>query len=157
MIPQDQAQFHAHRILPVGMSRLLRGRPVRVGLSAIAIVGAVLAFLPGGRVGHARARSAQTASPQSTSSSNGYVGSKLCAECHRAIYDNFSQTDMGRSMSLVSPKLLEKIPNSADIFDAKLNRHFEVSVKSGHLYQDDYETGPDDNEIFRDPQRVEWT
>jgi len=156
MSPQDQAQFHAHRILAVGMSRLLRCRPVRVGLSAIAIVGAVLTFLPGERVGHARARSAQTASPQSAGSSNGYVGSKLCAECHRAIYDNFSQTDMGRSMSLVSPKLLEKIPNSAHIFDAKLNRHFEVSVKSGNLYQDDYETGPDEKEIFRDTQRVEW-
>jgi hypothetical protein len=155
MSPQDQAQFHAHRILPVGMSRL-RCRPVRVGLSAIAIVGAVLAFLPGDRVGHARARSAETASPQSTGSSNGYVGSKLCAECHRAIYNNFSQTDMGRSMTLVSPKLLEKIPNSAHIFDTKLNRHFEVSVKSGHLYQDDYETGPDEKEIFRDTQRVEW-
>jgi hypothetical protein len=156
MSPQDRAQFHAHRILPVGMSRLLRCRPVRVGLSAIAIVGAVLALLSAERVGHARARSAKTASPQSIAPSNGYVGSKLCAECHRAIYNNFSQTDMGRSMSLVSPQLLEKVPNSAHIFDAKLNHHFEVSVKGGHLYQDDYETGPDEKEIFRDTQRVEW-
>ena len=156
MSPQDRAQLHAHRILPVGMSRLLSCRPARVGLSAIAIVGAVLALLPGERVGHARAHSAQTASPQSTVSSNGYVGSKLCAECHRAIYNTFSETDMGRSMSLVSPKLLEKIPNFAHIFDAKLNRHFEVSVKGGHLYQDDYETGPDEQEIFRDTQRLEW-
>src|SRR5713226_9814200 len=156
MSPRDRAQFHAHRILPVGMSRLLRCRPVRMGLSAIAIVGAVLALLPGERVGHARAGRAQTASPQSTGSGNGYVGSKLCSECHRAIYNNFSQTDMGRSMSLVSPKLLEKIPNSAHIFDAKLKHHFEVSVKDGHLYQNDYETGPDEKEIFRDTQRVEW-
>jgi hypothetical protein len=138
------------------MSRLLRCRPVRVGLSAIAIVGAVLALLSAERVGHARARSAKASSPQSIAPSNGYVGSKLCAECHRAIYNNFSQTDMGRSMSLVSPQLLEKVPNSAHIFDAKLNHHFEVSVKGGHLYQDDYETGPDEKEIFRDTQRVEW-
>src|SRR5260370_1345569 len=141
MSPRDRAQFHAHRIVPVGMSRLQRCRAVPVGLSAIAIIGAVLALLPCERVGHARARRAQTASPQSTGSSSGYVGSKVCAECHRAIYNNFSQTDMGRSMSLVSPKLLEKIPNSAHIFDAKLNHHFEVSVNGGHLYQNDYETG----------------
>jgi hypothetical protein len=156
MSPQDRVQFHAHRILPVGMSRFLRCRPIRAGLSAIAIVGAALAPLTGERVDHAGARWAQTASPQSTGSGNGYVGSKLCAECHRAIYNNFSQTDMGRSMSLVSPKLLEKIPNFAHIFDAKLNHHFEVSVKGDHLYQDDYETGPDEREIFRDTQRVEW-
>ena len=138
------------------MPRLLGRRPNRVALFAIAIFGAVLGFLRSEPVGHARARSAQTASPQSTGSSNGYVGSKLCAECHRAIFNNFSQTDMGRSMSLVSPKLLEKVPNSAHIFDAKLNHHFEVSVKGGYLYQDDYETGPDEKEIFRDTQRVEW-
>lgn len=156
MNQQDPAKFYARRMLAREMSRLLVRRPDRVALFAIAIFGVVLPFLPSEPVGNARGRSPQMASLQSTGSSNGYVGSKLCAECHRAIYDNFSQTDMGRSMSPVSAKLLEKIPNFANIFDAKLNRHFEVSVKSGHLYQDDYETGPDGKEIFRDTQRVEW-
>lgn len=143
-------------MLARNLSRLLGRKPVRVGLSAMAIFGALLAFLPSEPVGHTRARGAQTTTSQNKSSSNSYVGSELCAECHRAIYNVFSETDMGRSMSVVSPKLLEKIPSPAHIFDAKLNRHFEVSVEGGNLYQDDYETGADGKEIFRDTQRVEW-
>jgi hypothetical protein len=63
---------------------------------------------------------------------------------------------MGRSMSAVSLELLNKSPNSAHVFDAKLNRHFEVSVRDGGLYQTDYETGADGKEVFRDTQKVEW-
>jgi hypothetical protein len=121
-----------------------------------AIFGAVFALLAPENVGRARPRLAQTTSPQDPVSNDGYVGSKICAECHGAIYSNFSQTDMGRSMSLVSPKLLETTSNFAPIFDANLNRHFEVSVSGGHLYQHDYETGPDEKEIFHDTQKVEW-
>jgi hypothetical protein len=138
------------------MSRLVGCRRVAVVLSAITLLGAVLAFLPFEPVGPARARGAQATSPRSNDSSKDYAGSKVCAECHRAIYNVFYETDMGRSMSPVSPALLEKIPNSTHIVDAKLNRHFEVSVRGGDLYQDDYETGADQKEIFRDTQRVEW-
>jgi hypothetical protein len=138
------------------MSTLLGRRRFAVGLSAVAVLGAVVAFLPFEPVGHTRARGAQAASPGSNESSNGYVGSKFCAECHRAIYNVFNETDMGRSMSPVSPALLEKIPNSTHIVDAQLNRHFEVSVRDGNLYQDDYETGAEEKEIFRDTQKVEW-
>jgi len=63
---------------------------------------------------------------------------------------------MGRSMSAVSPKLLDKFPNSAHVFDTKLNRHFEVFVRGGSLYQTDYEIEADGKEVFRDTQKVEW-
>lgn len=137
-------------------ARLLAHRPIALGLAVILIVGAVVAFLPLGPVGHVSARAAQAASPRNNGTSNEYVGSQACAECHRAIYNVFSETDMGRSMSAISPKLLDKFPNSAHIFDAKLNRHFEVSVRDGSLYQTDYETGADGKEVFRDTQKVEW-
>jgi len=148
--------MHTFRVRVHGISRLRRGKPVWVGLCTTAIVGAVLAFLPSADVGRARPRLAQTTSPQSVATNDGYVGSNICAECHRAIYSKFSQTDMGRSMSLVSAKLLETFPNSARIFDEKLNRHFDVLVNGGNLYQDDYEIGPDNQELFRDTQKVEW-
>jgi len=138
------------------MSKSLTGKPVWVGLCTTAIFAAVLAFLPSGDVGRARPRLTQTTSPQNVASNDGYVGSKICAECHGAIFSKFSQTDMGRSISLVSPKLLETLPNFEHIFDAKLNRHFGVLVNGGNLYQDDYETGPDNQELFRDTQKVEW-
>jgi hypothetical protein len=138
------------------MSKSLTGKPVWVGLCTTAIFAAVLAFLPSGDVGRARPRLTQTTSPQNVASNDGYVGSKICAECHAAIYSKFSQTDMGRSMSTMSPKLLETFSNSAHIFDARLNRHFDILVNGGNLYQDDYEIGPDNKELFRDTQKVEW-
>jgi hypothetical protein len=131
-------------------------RPVRVALWRAAIIAAILMAFPAERVGHTRVRDPQAELPRNSPLDTGYVGSKVCADCHRAIYNVYSQTDMGRSMSLVPSRLLEKIPNSAQIFDAKLNRHFEISVKDGNLYQHDYEIGPDGREIFRDTQKVEW-
>ena len=131
-------------------------RSGRLARSALATFSAVLTLLSFERIGHSQASGAPARPPQEMASSTGYAGSKLCGECHRAIYNSFSQTDMGRSISVVSPTLLEKIPNAEHVFDAKLNRNFEVSVKGGNLYQDDYETGPDGKEIFRDTQKVEW-
>jgi hypothetical protein len=86
----------------------------------------------------------------------GYVGSKACAKCHPSIYESFSRTDMGRSMSEITPALLEKIPTSASIFDSKLNRHFEVFARDGNLYQSEYATGVDGKEVFRDTRKLEW-
>jgi hemin uptake protein HemP len=156
MKTRDRTPMHNSRVRGHGMSRLFRGKPVWVGLCGTAIFAAVLALLPSRDVGRARPRPTQTASSQNLASNDGYVGSKVCAECHGAIYSKFSQTDMGRSMSLASPKLLETFPNSAHIFEAKLNRHFDVFVNEGNLYQADYEIGVDGKELFRDTQKVEW-
>jgi Tetratricopeptide repeat len=134
----------------------LECRPVRVTLSAIGIFAAILTVVRTERLTHARPIDPRAQSPRNLSSEAGYIGSKLCADCHRAIYDVYSQTDMGRSMSMVSSELLEKIPKSAEIFDAKLNRHFQISVKDGNLYQHDYETTRNGEEVFRDTQKVEW-
>jgi len=86
----------------------------------------------------------------------GYVGSKACAACHPSIYQSFSRTGMGRSMSEVTPSLLEKTSARASIFDPKLNRHFEVNVRDGNLYQSEYETASDGKEVFRDTRKIDW-
>jgi hypothetical protein len=86
----------------------------------------------------------------------GYVGSRVCAKCHPSIYESFSRTDMGRSMSEVNPALVEKMPTSASIFDSKLNRHFEIYTRDGNLYQSEFETAADGHEVFRDTRKVEW-
>jgi hypothetical protein len=98
-----------------------------------------------------------TASAQQSSGTNtGYVGSRACAKCHPSIYESFSRTDMGRSMSEISSALLERIPPSASIFDPKLNRHFEVYTRDGHLYQSEYATSTDGKDVFRETRKVEW-
>ena len=86
----------------------------------------------------------------------GYVGSRACAKCHPSIYESFSRTDMARSMSEITPALLERIPTSASTFDPKLNRHFEIYVRDGSLYQSEYETAANGKDVFRATHKVEW-
>ena len=93
---------------------------------------------------------------QDSAANGGYVGSRTCAKCHPSIYESFSRTDMGRSMSEINPSLLETMPTSAGVFDSKLNRHFESYTREGNLYQSEYETAADGKEVFRDSRKVEW-
>jgi hypothetical protein len=93
---------------------------------------------------------------QNTGADAGYTGSGACAKCHPSIYESFSRTDMGRSMSEITPALLERIPSSVSIFDPKLNRHFEVHTRDGHLYQSEYASSADGKDIFRETRKVEW-
>jgi hypothetical protein len=88
--------------------------------------------------------------------SAGYVGSRTCAKCHPSIYESFSRTDMGRSMSEITLALLDKMPTSASIFDPKLNRHFELYARDGKLYQSEYRTTTDGKDVFRDTRKLEW-
>jgi hypothetical protein len=137
--------------------------------SALVVVGflsiAVCILVANNRGGLARAaQSTQAQAPTPTPEKaaapspapSGYVGSKVCAGCHRPIFSSFSRTDMGRSMSAVTPEFLETIPSSASIFDPRLNQHFEVSVHDGNLYQGDFQTGPNGETIFRESKQIDW-
>jgi hypothetical protein len=86
----------------------------------------------------------------------GYVGSSACAQCHREIYDLYSRTDMGRSMSPADPALMGKISASATVFDQRLNRHFEEFVKDGNLYQSEFENEANGQNTLRDTHKVDW-
>ena len=93
---------------------------------------------------------------QNSAADAGYVGSRVCSQCHRSIYESFSRTDMGRSMSEITPALLEKIPTSASIFDPSLNRHFEIFARDSNLYQSEYETTADGKDVFRETRKLDW-
>jgi hypothetical protein len=87
--------------------------------------------------------------------SEGYVGSRACAKCHPSIYESFSKTDMGRSMSAITSAVLEKIPSKAQITSPSLNRHFEVFSRDGNLYQSEYAVNTAGQEIFRDTRKLD--
>jgi len=93
---------------------------------------------------------------QSSPSDSGRVGSRACAQCHPSIYESFSRTDMGRSMSEITPTLLGRMPTSASIFDPRLNRHFEIFARDSHLYQSEYATTADGKDVFRETRRLDW-
>jgi hypothetical protein len=87
---------------------------------------------------------------------SGYVGSKVCAQCHAPIASKYSRTDMGRSMSEITASLLEKIPNSATLVDDRLKKHFDLYVEEGKLFQSEYEKSPYGNETLRETHQVNW-
>ena len=125
--------------------------PKRFAAAMVIILAAgvlfALAFRGGGPVALAA---------QNPATGEGYVGSEVCAKCHPSIYESYSKTDMGRSMSSITPALLRQLPVSASVFDSRLNRHFEVFTRDGSLYQSEYETGADGKEVFRATHQIEW-
>src|SRR5438128_1237366 len=104
---------------------------------------------------------AQQPEPQSrpiTSKAPGseYVGSTACAGCHREIYDTYSRTGMGRSMSTVTPEFLRAHPTSGSVEDQHNHLHFDVMTRDGKLRQSEYELSADGQEVFRDTRDLEW-
>ena len=86
----------------------------------------------------------------------GYVGSQVCGECHAGIYKEYEQTGMGRSISSITPSLLKSLSIPAAYYDQRLNRHYEVYVRNGKLYQNESEMDGNGNQIFRDEHQLQW-
>jgi hypothetical protein len=63
---------------------------------------------------------------------------------------------MGRSLSAPTPSALLQVPAQASYFNARLNRHFDLYVRDGILYQSEYATAPDGKDVFRETHAVSW-
>jgi Tetratricopeptide repeat len=85
-----------------------------------------------------------------------YIGSSVCAQCHAEIFNRYSQTSMGRSMSVVTPELLRTIPVEASVYDEKIDRHFEVHAQDGTLYQTEFQAKPGQQPSFRATHQLNW-
>ncbi len=120
---------------------------------------AVASLLPG-RVAAAeqdtKSPAVASASSADTRETSGYVGSKACAACHKRIYDEFSATHMGRSLTPVTAQLQATLPGPASIYEENLKRHFDVFFRDGKLYQSEFDIRSDGQEVFRDTRQVEW-
>ncbi len=105
-----------------------------------------------------RAAPSTTASDtvRATTVNHGYVGSQVCGNCHFAIYREFTRTRMGRSMSSVSPALLQDLHVPAVYSNPLLDRHFDVTVRDGKLYESEYALDGSGKDIFRDEHQLEW-
>jgi hypothetical protein len=108
----------------------------------------LLAMLVAAGLGSATARAADP--------NAGYVGSQACGKCHAAIYKAYEQTDMGRSISAVTPSLLKRLNLPAEYYDKKLDRHYEVNLRDGNLFQSESATDASGNQIFRDERQLQW-
>jgi len=86
----------------------------------------------------------------------GYVGSQVCGKCHAGIFKSYEQTDMGRSLSAVTPSLLEKLNLPATYYDKKLDRHYEVELRNRNLYQSESAADANGSPVFRDEHQLQW-
>ncbi len=154
------ARLFAAGIVLASLFGALRSRRAALAIFLVGLAALSLALAPLDYT--ARAQTVQSPATVAQSPANaarlptGYVGSQACVRCHRGIATKFAQTEMGRSMSVVNSDFLSRIPNSAAIYDRKLNRHFEVSTHDGNLYQTDYETEADAKEVFRETHKIDW-
>lgn len=83
-----------------------------------------------------------------------HTGSKVCATCHAQIYMEFSQTHMGRSMSLpINSANLYPIASSP-VFDGASHLYYQVTRKGMNIYQSVYGLGDDGEETFRHTERL---
>jgi hypothetical protein len=137
---------------PENCARSMRLRVVARGLASIGAVLMLLTCLSF----QSKLPETSASSDQSSQPETGYVGSRACSQCHTSIYESFSRTGMGHSMSRITPALLDGIPTSASILDPRLKRHFEISVSDNNLYQSEYETAADGKDIFRETRKIEW-
>ena len=87
---------------------------------------------------------------------DGFVGSQSCLPCHRNIYDKFAKTNMGRSMTRVTPGLLANLVTAGSLYEEKLDQHFEVFTQDGKLFQSQYAKDAGGNEPFRETHEVQW-
>ncbi|MFC5861872.1 tetratricopeptide repeat protein [Acidicapsa dinghuensis] len=63
---------------------------------------------------------------------------------------------MGRSISVAVPDVLPNGSMPAQVSNERLNRHFDIFSQDGKVYQSEFATGSDANEIFRDTREVRW-
>jgi hypothetical protein len=94
----------------------------------------------------------ETAKP----SPDGYVGSAVCASCHEDIYRSFTHTDMGRSMTPITPALIQTLSLPGSFTSTTLDRHYEVSSDHGKLYQSEWQADAAGKEVFRNAHEMGW-
>ena len=87
---------------------------------------------------------------------DGYIGSRACARCHPSIYESFSRTDMGRSMSEATGESLARIPQTASVAAPGLNRRYEVYTKDEKLYQSEFAATAAGKEVFRETRKLDY-
>ncbi len=87
---------------------------------------------------------------------DGYLGSAACAHCHRAIYQSYARTRMGRSLTAVTPGVLQSLRLPATLYNQSTDRHFDIFARQGKLLLSEYQVGAGGKDVFRDTQTISW-
>ena len=86
-----------------------------------------------------------------------YVGSKVCAGCHAAIFREFSRTDMGNSMFM--PDRLASLgwlTKPVDFFNQHNKRRYEIFARGTKVYESEYSVDEQGKDIFRHTEELAY-
>jgi len=77
----------------------------------------------------------------------GFVDSAVCAGCHRAAYESFRRTGMGRSFYRPTPEnTVEDYQRNNTIYHQPSGRYYTIYSRAGRYYQRRHQIGPDGRE-----------
>ncbi len=77
----------------------------------------------------------------------GYVDSAACAGCHRATYESYRRTGMGRSFYRPAPgNTVEDYQRNNTVYHQASDRYYTIYSRSGRYYQRRHQIGPDGRE-----------
>ena len=86
-----------------------------------------------------------------------YVGSQVCAGCHRKIFEDYLQTGMGRSLSVAGRSIqLEHMVAPITVFNKYLDRYFQVYREGPDLYQSEYQQDAGGRLVFKTVHKIEY-
>src|SRR6185436_16933345 len=74
----------------------------------------------------------------------GYVDSTACAGCHRAAYDSYRRTGMGRSFYRPAPEnRVEDYQRNNTVYHQASDRYYKIYSRAGRYYQRRHQMGSD--------------
>jgi predicted CXXCH cytochrome family protein len=87
----------------------------------------------------------------------GYVDSKLCAGCHRAIYETYQRTGMGRSFYRLRPEnVVEDFRVNNSYYHQASDTHFSMIERGGKYIQRRYQIGFEGRETNVDEKEIDF-
>ena len=97
-----------------------------------------------------------SAQPRNVDPDVAYVGSQVCAGCHREIYDSYTMSAMGRSMAPVSADAEPFAADGAPVVSERLNRRFFNERRPDGVYQRETEASSSSSPPFDNAHKLAY-
>ncbi|HLG95214.1 MAG TPA: tetratricopeptide repeat protein [Bryobacteraceae bacterium] len=93
----------------------------------------------------------------SQSAANGYVDSRVCADCHAQISETYRRSGMARSFYRPGPEIMpEDFRASNEYYHQPSDTHFQMIQRGGHYFQRRYQIGFDGKETNLDEKEIDY-
>jgi tetratricopeptide (TPR) repeat protein len=95
--------------------------------------------------------------PPKSAPVNEYIDSRLCAFCHRQIYENYRQTGMAKSLFKPAPaNTIEDYKGNTQFYHSLSDTHFSMIFRDQAYYQRRWQIGFDGNETNVEETKIDY-